>query len=217
MTVPTRLFFTRILYNQLSIQGISPKIYVDIDYNGVWWNARRAWSNSEGDYHIVLQDDVEISPTFVENIYNLISFIPDLSVISFCHDQVDNHLIQKKIAKGLRWHIINSCRTAQALMMNSENVYQWLKWDYENIPFHPKAYDDARLAEWQIKHSIPLYLTIPELCHHIGLPSTADPQKKRYAYTSSLVSTVITDWSAGLNQAPRKLPHHSLEHIRGTR
>lgn len=215
MAVPERWRQTMYLYNQLQSQGIEPKIYIDYSYTGVWWNALRAWGKPDGEYHMVLQDDLELCGTFISNIFEIIKVLPKDAVVSFCHDNVDDHLIQKKIAKGLRWHLINSCRTAQSLMMSAENIYKWLAWDAKNIPYYPKAFDDARLAEWQLTFGIPLYLTIPELCHHIGLPSKACPGEKRIIRPSSLTDHVNVDWTKGLHQPIRKLPHHSLSHIRG--
>ena len=172
MTIPSRLGMAKEL-KSLLLSGnvpIDPNIMIDAYYQGVWYNAKKSWSDIRAPYHLVLQDDAHpvFPDTFIEYLIPIISILENKRILTLF--DIQNPHIQKyanKINTGLLE--LSRVTTAQGILMSKKNVFSMLNWINKNIPYEdvePNC-DDERIALWQLADNVPALLPVPYLVKHI--------------------------------------------------
>lgn len=174
---------TQAIITQLHLQP--HQIFNDVRRQGLWFNASRAWASADRSkkYHVVIQDDIILCDNFLETVDKIIS--PDtfnLPIIQLYHNKITD---TDSRCEAANFHWIKSplVTTAQALMIRSDLIHNWLRWCAKNVSLDYR-FDDGRLEMWQAVFNTPAYFTFPNIVDHDDdIPSSLGlPRGRRISY-----------------------------------
>jgi hypothetical protein len=152
-------------------QKIGGVITIDFNRSGSWPTHLKAMLNfnPEKDYHLVVEDDIELCPDFPEAVDKCCGLFPNnpLSFFNMKYTEKAN-----KDARSKHTHIINANgSTGQAILFPTKIMLAWVTWCNRYIP-DTIPYEDNRLWAWSNITNTPIFITEPNLCNHL-LPSNS--------------------------------------------
>ena len=162
MGVVDRLAISASLQNQTG-----GRLFTDKNKTGSWWNAKRAWSFNGGKSHIlVLQDDVQLCE-FMFPLTIGRSKVTPKHIITYFTGPWFGRIRRWAKMRNEHWVRFQAVVTAQAILMPSDLVADFLSWDGEHMQQKP-MHDDPHIRAWQLENNIDTWCTVPELVEHIG-------------------------------------------------
>lgn len=189
----------------LSRLGGGAAVLWDDDRKGVWWNAQRAWGvgiDSGADYHVVLQDDVEVCQNFKPGAQAALSHIPENHPACFF---ANRRAVLKAKAQGLSWALIADGSWGQASCLPTRLINDFLGWSKRSVREEFK-HDDTRLAMYGLAKGLPFYCTAPSLVEHVGHNSSLighkTPRPRVATWYIGDGNPLKVDWSAGVDNPP---------------
>ena len=155
--------------NGIKDQMPDAEVVVDYARRGVWVTARRCWRKglgAGGTHHLVMQDDIVLSPNFAAGIRNAVEARPNSPLTFFCVGKA----MRQAYEAGHTW-----ARTygpwGQAILMPRAMVGKFLRWECHHVRPEIK-WDDYRVALFCAKNDIECWATVPSLVEHAGHQSS---------------------------------------------
>lgn len=175
---------------------------------GLWPNHWRSWASgmlaTTATHHLVMEDDITLCRDFLPGVKEALRHAPHGPVSLYANRSV----IDESRAAGVSWARIDDAAASwgQALILPSEQVLDFIRWDRENLRPEAFAYD-TRLAMWSMYTGKPWWCTVPSLVEHAGAASSTIGYSNRMRvarwFIGEDVSALDVDWSAGVDDPPR--------------
>lgn len=198
IAVPKRLSIAKNLATQLKAE-----LVVDVLQNGSWWGHKQALLSYAKDYHLVLEDDVELCQDFIEGVDKLCGLLPS-NPISLFNMATFTNLNQQ--AQKLHINLLGTNgATGQAQLWPVRLLKQFIFWCDAIIP-ESIPYEDTRLWLWLNQTRLPIFLTCPNLVEHL-LPNDSSlgfhGKNRHSADYLGPRSAKFIDWSQNLEIAKK--------------
>jgi hypothetical protein len=162
MAVPERVQGVRAILPQLPS---STRVFIDSGYEGVWFNARRAWTwlvTQRSEWVCLLQDDLILAVGFALALDRATSAVPDGCEV------VAPYGSRKVLAStNGSWYRIRDGVWGQAICMRRTALAEFLRWERANIRPEFK-WDDSRVSIWMIETGRCSWVMIPSIVDHDG-------------------------------------------------
>ena len=183
----------RLMYD-LKNQGIEPTVIWDDSRSGAWRTAQRFWELVQSEYGVLLQDDVEVSPVFRENIEGIIE---QGSIETVLSGFWPNKKVGEAFEQGYRYIHPTNVVWGQCVCANMDFINKFLEWEVRNV--NPKSgCDDARITMYCVDHSLDTYIAVPSLVQHKELKSESGnpiaPFGRRRVLPKEYVATEVYNW-----------------------
>ena len=191
MAHPSRSASTGEIALRLRRQGVTPRIYLDKSSSGSWLNAKKFWKELNAGFGVLVQDDVIIPDSFVENVRRIVeSGAVDPIVSGFWPTK----MVPECFEKGYRY--IRSTRVvAPCIIAESSFMKEMLDWEETAFKPNVKADDHRYMAFLYHKKKTSL-ITVPTLVDHKEIPSVdgsiARPWGRRRI--SQKIAWGVLDW-----------------------
>lgn len=150
MTHPNRLDYAKYL------KSITGGNICGINKTSLWDAAKDSWNNYDpnSEYHMVIQDDVIVHESVIDETHHLLDCLPSGSIISLSANRSSD--------KKFKWRTSQRVDTARALIIPTNVIKSWLEWDHENVRNYVTA-DDIRLTLFLIKHKKMIWYINPPI------------------------------------------------------
>ncbi len=133
-----------------------------------WANAKRAWKAAEGDYHLVLENDILPCKDFLAGARKAIAAKHGVTCIRFysCWNVMYEAIpFEDAAEKGRHWVELKVWGGAQAVALRKDAIKDLLK--FESSSDHP----DNRICAWLNVREETTWNTIPSLVQHAPVES----------------------------------------------
>lgn len=200
--VPERVQWMAELVGQLP----DAVVVADVQREGLWATARRAWHAATGTHHLILQDDAHLCDGFVELAHAAIVANPGAAISFFNMPQFVDR--QRRDS----WIPCEGYAPCVALAMPTSWIDDFLSWSASHVK-ESFEHDDIRMAMWLGERERPCWMTMPSLVEHLGderadgSPCVADRRATRFEQDPNNI-----DWSRGLDGATHV--HRSHKRLR---
>lgn len=164
MAVPSRL--RRVAQLQHEIGECT--VIVDRDRAGCWPTARRAWAAgalARADYHLVVQDDVELCGEFRDTVVAALSSLNAAHPVCLMAGHAADSAAKIAFSRGSSWITMDGGAWGPATCLPVSLIPRCLRWVVTNFDDR-MPHDDLRLAIWAIVERRPVWLPIPSLVQH---------------------------------------------------
>ncbi len=200
---PKRINMARSIKKELPFA----KIVVDQTMQGSWPTHRKCCLKYDPNYshHLVLEEDVKLSPNFIHHVNSIIESVPDDKIISLFHMQAfekGTQICQKED----RHFFTRNGSTGQAVLFPQHVMLSWLAWCDKNI--RPEVpYEDTRLCLWLTYTKQTLWVCFPNLVEHLcPTSSTLGHFFNRENHVSGMFLSEYVDdidWTHNINRVPK--------------
>lgn len=173
---------------------------------GLWPNHWRSWASgmmaSGATHHMVMEDDLTLCEDFIEGVREAISWAPHGPISIYSNRKV----IEECRRVGSSWARVEDGMWGQALILPTEQVTEFIRWDREYLRPDAFAYD-TRLVMWSLSTGKGIWCTVPSLVDHAGAASStigySDARRISRWFIGEDVSALSVDWSKGVEDPPR--------------
>lgn len=173
---------------------------------GLWGTHWRSWAAgmvaAGATHHMVMEDDLLLCADFLAGVKEVLRHAPHGPVSLYANRAV----IDVCRERDVHWARIEDGMWGQCLILPSEQVTEFIRWDREHLRPHVFAYD-SRLTMWGLATKKPVWCTAPSLVEHAGasVSTIGYSNRNRVArwFIGSDVSALSVDWSVGVEDPPR--------------
>lgn len=178
---------------------------------GLWPNHYRSWASGmlsgEATHHLVMEDDLALCKDFLEGVIEAISWAPHGPISLY----INRKVVDDCREAGSSWARVEDGMWGQALILPSEQVVEFIRWDRENLRPEAFAYD-SRLAMWSLATGKPVWCTVPSLVEHAGAGAStigySNSRRVSRWFIGENASALDIDWSQGAVDPPRTQDKH---------
>lgn len=178
------------------VAGVAPiDVCSDLDQDGPWGSARRAWRRARAHgarAHLVIQDDAVPCVDFLEAAAHLVALVGPVSF--FC----ESPGVEQVAARGDRWYR-RRFLYGQALALPLELAAGLVDWVEAAAPRAGWHHDDVRISAYLSAHGVQPACTVPSLVDHGDAPSLLrHPVVRARRFIGRDARAMDLDWTRGL-------------------
>lgn len=183
--------------------GPGVEVVCDINTDGVWPTARRAWLNypKTATHRLVIQDDVFPCVDFLTGAAAALAARPDVPVSFYANRQA----IGEAREKGVHWAAINDGCWGQAMCLPTTLIPSLMEWVDHHIDPSFK-HDDTRITMWCLETGQRVWCTAPSLVEHIGAAHSILGQSNKNR---------VARWFIGADESALSIPWETPGHVKG--
>jgi hypothetical protein len=140
---------------------------VDYDTWGVWKTYRKAFDTPNNkEWRLILQDDVSFSCGLLENIDEILNFVPQKTWMSFYCPT--NGSFKECYQMGC--HVLKSPSNFSCLCMamRESDISAFRKWELSSGYPEDQISEDARMKTFNLDEGHLVYTIVPSLTQHLG-------------------------------------------------
>jgi hypothetical protein len=182
---------------------------------GLWANHWRSWASgmlaTNATHHMVMEDDLILCNDFLAGVKEALSWAPHGPVSLYANRAI----MAECRARGSSWaEIVDGC-WGQALIMPTDQVVEFIRWDREFLKASAYAYD-SRLAIWSMYTNKSVWCTAPSLVEHAGAGSStlgySNSRRTARWFIGESASALGIDWSKDAERPPKTQDKHVSWH-----